>query len=179
MKRILTLLLLLACTVLSAQKKCPMPECLRCTCGKEAAEPEKLNGPQGKLIYCSYSATGVAGLGKNYCELVADEGEQPVIHVRLNVGNRFGEEEPQGDFPVSQEVVETLRRKLAEAEVYKLNGYEVDEMMTGGTIYRIYMEYSSGETINARWYGHNIKQEAWSAYYLIEHYFAPWRAKTK
>ena len=180
MKRILTLLLLFSSTLLSAQKGL-WPECLRCSCGNtaESPTPAKVNGPQGKLIYCSYSASGVAGMGKDYCELVADEGKQPVIHVRLNIGNRFGEKEPQGDYTVSQDVVEKLRLKLAEAEVYKLNGYSVDEMMTGGTVYRIYMEYSSGETVNAQWYGHDIKDEAWAAYYLIMNYFAPWREKTQ
>ena len=176
--------LLLSCTVLSAQKKCPWPECRHCTCGKAAAsakteKAEEPKGPQGKLLYCSYSATGAAGLGKDYCELVADEGKKPVIHVRLNVGNRFGEKEPQGDFTVSEEVVETLRRKLAEAEVYKLNGYSVEECITGGTTYRIYMEYASGEKINAHWYGHDVKDEARAAYYLIARYFEPWRAKTQ
>ena len=40
--------------------------------------------PKGDLIYCSYAQTGAAGLGKDYCELIADErGELPA---RLNRG---------------------------------------------------------------------------------------------
>ena len=137
------------------------------------------SAPKGKLTYCSYSDTRVAGLGKDYCELIADEGTEPVIHVRLNVGNDMMPEgsDRKGDFTVDAATVESLREKLAEGKVHKLNGYDVEEGLCGGTIYRIYMEYSSGEKINARWHGHTIKDEAWAAYYLIRKFFAPWREK--
>ena len=137
------------------------------------------SAPKGKLIYCSYSETRVAGRGKDYCELVADEGKKPVIHVRLNVGNDMMPEgsDRQGDFTVDAATVESLRKQLADGMVHKLNGYEVEEGLCGGTIYRIYMEYDSGEKINARWHGHEIKDEAWAAYYLIRRFFAPWREK--
>ena len=39
--------------------------------------------PKGKLIYCSYSCNRHAGLGKSYCELIADEGKEPQIVVSL------------------------------------------------------------------------------------------------
>jgi hypothetical protein len=36
------------------------------------------------------------------------------------------------------------------------------------------MEYSSGEKVDARWYGHGVKKEALSAYRFIERFFEPW-----
>ena len=66
---------------------------------------------------------------------------------------------------------------LADAKVYTLNGYSVEEHMNGGTTYRIYQEYDSGEKINAHWYGHDIKPEARSAYHMIESFFQPWRSQ--
>ena len=133
--------------------------------------------PAGKLTYCSYACTGAAGLGKDYCELIADPGIEPKVVVALNVGNRFDDPEVHAEYPVGQEVVDSLATLLANAKVYELNGYSVDEASTGGHSYRIYQEYSSGEKINARWYGHGIKEEAWAAYYMIEGFFKPWREK--
>ncbi|MBR4809985.1 MAG: hypothetical protein IK031_06875 [Bacteroidales bacterium] len=132
--------------------------------------------PAGRLIYCSYSETGVAGLGKSYCELIADPGSGPEVHVVLD-HDCFYAEERSSTTKVGTDVVEKLQQALADARVYELNGYYVDEDMTGGTIYRIYMEYDSGDKVNARWYGHGIKPEAWAAYHLILNYFEPWRSK--
>lgn len=133
--------------------------------------------PQGKLTYCSYSKSGAAGLGKDYCELIADPGQTPKVVVALDLGNRFGKPETHVEFPVGEETVDSLQTMLAKAEVYKLDGYSVDEHMSGGYSYRIYQEYDSGEKINAHWYGHGIKQEALSAYHMIEVFFRPWRTR--
>ena len=133
--------------------------------------------PAGRLTYCSYSCTGMAGLGKDYCELVADPGQTPKVVVALNLGNRFGTPEIHAEYPVAVQVVDSLQTLLAGAKVYQLAGYEVDEAMTGGRAYRIYQEYSSGEKVNARWYGHDIKAEAWVAYRTIESFFGPWRER--
>ena len=133
--------------------------------------------PAGRLTYCSYSNAGAAGLGKDYCELIADGGQTPEVVVALNLDNRFGTPEIHAEYPVEQAVVDSLQAKLAEAKVYTLNGYNVDEAITGGYSYRIYQEYSSGEKINARWYGHHIKAEAWASYHMIEAFFSPWRER--
>ena len=133
--------------------------------------------PKGKLTYCSYSSTGMAGLGKDYCELIADPGSAPKVVVALDLDNRFGDPEIRAEYPVGQEVVDSLQAMLAKAEVYKLDGYNVDEAMEGGHAYRIYQEYDSGDTVNARWYGHGIKSEALAAYSMIESFFEPWRAQ--
>ena len=140
-------------------------------CGSSA------QAPLGKLVYCSYSCTGAAGLGKDFCELVADPGEEPKVVVALHLGNHFGDPEIRKEYPVTADVVDSLHALLSGAEVYKLNGYSVEEDMTGGYVYRIYQEYDSGEKINARWYGHDIKAEALAAYAMIERFFEPWRTQ--
>lgn len=135
--------------------------------------------PEGDLIYCSYSKSGAAGLGKDYCELVADADSAAKVVVALNVGNRFEDPEVHAEYPVDKAVVDSLAKMLREKEVCRLAGYNLEEAITGGYAYRIYMEYASGEKINARWYGHNVKEEAWSAYHMIERFFAPWRKKAE
>ena len=135
--------------------------------------------PKGNLTYCSYSRTGAAGLGKDYCELVADPGQSPKVVVVLNYGNRFGDKVINAEYTVEKSVVDSLQQMLSETKVYELDGYSVDEHMTGGHTYRIYQEYDSGEKINAHWYGHDIKPEAWSAYYMIERFFSTWREQAR
>lgn len=133
--------------------------------------------PKGRLVYCSYACTGAAGLGKDYCELIADADSVPKVIVVLGEGNRFEDPVIRGEYPVTQELVDSLCRELEARKVYKLAGYRLEEPITGGHSYRIYMEYSSGEKVNAFWYGHGVKQEALSAYHFIENFFEPWREK--
>lgn len=135
--------------------------------------------PKGALIYCSYSRTGAAGLGKDYCELITDTDSVPKVVVALNVGNRFEDPEIHATFEVDSAVVDSLRQKLHDAKVHELAGYSLEESITGGHSYRIYMEYASGEKINARWYGSKVKDSAVRAYNLIENYFRPWREKAE
>ena len=127
--------------------------------------------PQGDLTYCSYSKAGSAGLGKDYCELIADVDSVPKVVVAMRLGNRFEEPEIRAEYPVDKSVVDSLAALLKERKVYKLDGYSLDEAITGGYAYRIYMEYSSGEKVNARWYGNNVKDEAVSALTMLG--FAP------
>ena len=133
--------------------------------------------PKGHLIYCSYSCAGTAGLGKDYCELIADKDSTPKVVVALRLGNRFGDPEIRAEYPVSQAVVDSLQAGLTERKVYKLAGYHLEEPITGGYAHRIYQEYDSGEKHNAYWYGSHVKDEVWSAYYYIESFFAPWRTQ--
>lgn len=132
--------------------------------------------PRGNLIYCSYSATRVAGLGKSYCELIADPGTAPKVNVVLDRECHYADERT-GTYEVGADVVQGLASALEKAEVYKLNGYNVDEPITGGTIYRIYMEYDSGDKVNARWYGQHIDPDAVASYNMIFRFFEPWRSK--
>ena len=130
--------------------------------------------PKGKLIYCSYAASGSAGLGKDYCELIADSGTEPVVRVVLREGNRFGDPEIHEEYPVTPEQIASLQEWLQSNKVYKLDGYRLDEAITGGYAHRIYMEYDSGDKVDARWYGSKVKDLAIKAYNYIEFFFRPW-----
>lgn len=130
--------------------------------------------PKGDLTYCSYAQRGAAGLGSDYCELIADAEGGPKVVVVMDEGNRFGDPEIRREYPVGKEVVDSLAKILEDAKVYKLNGYRLEEPICGGHSNRIYMEYSSGDKVNAFWYGHGVKDEAIRAYNLIAHFFKPW-----
>ena len=135
--------------------------------------------PKGKLIYCSYASSGSAGLGKDYCELIADPGKEPVVRVVLREGNRFGDPEIHEEYPVTPEQIASLQEWLQSNKVYKLDGYRLDEAITGGYAHRIYMEYDSGDKVDARWYGSKIKDLAIRSYNYIEWFFKPWRERAE
>ena len=139
-----------------------------------AQDGKHMSEPKSALIYCSYSESSPAGGGKNFCELIADVGTQPKIVVSLNNDCHFAEHVKK-EFPVDSTTVSTLQQMLKEQKVYKLNGYFKEEPMTGGTTYRIYMEYADGQTVNAWWYSHSPSEEVVAAYNMIERFFRPWR----
>lgn len=130
--------------------------------------------PKGDLVYCSYACRGAAGLGSDWCELIADADSVPKVVVVLDADNRFGDPVIRREFPVERSVVDSLAQILADAKVYKLDGYHVEEPICGGHSHRIHMEYASGDQVTAFWYGSHIKESAWSAYHLIENFFSPW-----
>ena len=133
--------------------------------------------PKGDLIYCSYSCRGAAGLGSDYCELIADVGTTPKVVVVLDEDNRFGNPVIKREFQVDKSVVDSLAKILLDIKAYTLNGYHLEEPICGGHSYRIHMEYSSGDKVNAFWYGHKVKDKAIIAYNQIEHFFTPWRTQ--
>lgn len=135
--------------------------------------------PKGDLVYCSYSCRGAAGLGSDWCELIADADSVPKVVVVLDADNRFGDPVIRREFPVERSVVDSLAQILADAKVYKLDGYHVEEPICGGHSHRIHMEYASGDQVTAFWYGSHIKESAWSAYHLIENFFASWRRQAR
>ncbi len=131
--------------------------------------------PKGKLTYCRYYCFETASVSKNYCELIAEPGADPKVSVVLGEGNRFQKPEIRAEYPVSAEDVQALQDWLAANKVFRLNGYDVNEPISGGSSYRIDMRYDSGETIMARWYGNKIKPKAIDAYNYLYFFFAPWR----
>ena len=74
-------------------------------------------------------------------------------------------------------IADVGKRPQVVVSLYNKNGYKHNETLEGGTTYRIYMEYVSGEKVNAVWNGHHVKAEAASAYAAIERFFTPWREK--
>ena len=132
--------------------------------------------PKGKLTYCRYYCFETASTSKNYCELIAEPGAEPKVSVVLYEGNRFGDPEIHAEYPVTAEDVQALQDWLAANKVYKLNGYNLNEPISGGSSHRIDMRYGPGEEITARWYGNKVKRQAIDAYnYLYYSFFAPWR----
>lgn len=131
--------------------------------------------PKGELTYCSYRCCGAAGLGTDYCELIAEPGRAPEIVVVLDDNNRFDRPVIRRSYPVDRHVVGSLARILASAKVYRLDGYNLKEPICGGRSYSFDIAYSSGDKVHAYWYGHHVKDKARAAYYLIEEFFAPWR----
>jgi len=137
------------------------------------------NKPKGDLTYCSYCCAGAAGLGTDYCELIAEPDSVPKVVVVLDEDNRFDNPVIRQSYPVDKSVVDSLQQLLKAEKVYKLNGYHVDEAICGGRAYSFSVRYSSGDRISVDWYGHNIKEKAWDAYHMIEHFFRPWRERAQ
>ena len=131
--------------------------------------------PQGELTYCRYCCSGAAGLGTDYCTLVAEPGGEPSITVVLNDDNRFGDPVIERSYPVEKSVVDSLSRLLDAMKVYKLDGYRLEEYITGGHSYSFNLEYSSSDKVNVYWYGNGVKDKVLLAYHSIENFFAPWR----
>lgn len=130
--------------------------------------------PKGKLIYCSYSCRRPAAGGTEYCELIADSGQVPKVRVVL-WENCHWHKEAKREFTAGPLDVAKMQQLLNELEVWKLSGYQHDEMLDGGATYRIYQEYSTGEKYNASWSGHHVSADAEAAYSRIKDFFALWR----
>ena len=110
------------------------------------------NFPEGKMIYCSCAYTNyglpVGEIRHSYYELIADEGTDPKV---IFYEDR-GVDVKKTEYRATEQDVSGLSRILREKDAFVLNGYNVDEQMTGGTSYRVYMEFSSGEKLNAIWF---------------------------
>ena len=132
------------------------------------------DNPKGKLTYCSYAREGLAALGTDYCELIADSTTQPRIVVVKNHNCHFAERE-EHTYEVSPEVVAQMQELLEKVNLNKVNGYNKESNERGGHEYRFHIEYDSGVKIHASWHTHTPKAEAVSVYNMIEQFFAPWR----
>lgn len=122
--------------------------------------------PKGRLIYCSYSVDRHAGLGRSYCELIADNLDSAKITARYDIECRFAEE-TRKEIPVDAETVAELEELLKQQKVWKLDGYHKEEIIDGGTTHRFHVEYSDGRKVTASWYAHRPKQAAQTAYNTI------------
>lgn len=131
------------------------------------------------VIYCSYASTGSAGLGKEYCEFIADPGTEPKVLVNDRIGNRFGDPEIHKEYPISEEKIAELQDILSDRKIKKLDGYDYEEPITGGYAHRVHIEYASGESVTFRFYGHDVKQLAYDTFRQIEVFFYPWLKKAQ
>ena len=120
-----------------------------------------------KLLYCSCAYTNyglpVGEIYYSYYELVADRGQKPQVVYCEN--RHMGPEKKS--YPVTEKDVTELYNILQELKVDSLDGYMVSEDMTGGTSYRIHVEYADGRKVSASWFTHSPKNEAVVAYETI------------
>ena len=63
--------------------------------------------------------------------------------------------------------------------MYILDGHSAHEDMTGGTTYRVHVEFDSGQFITFSWYSHNVKAEAVDAYDAVAAFFSDFLARQK
>ena len=134
--------------------------------------PKTLAGlPEGKMIYCSCAYTNyglpVGEIQYSYYELIADEGTTPKVVFCENRGDS-----EKTEYQATEQNVIELSNLLRDMNVFKINGYNVDERMTGGTSYRIHMEFSSGEKLNANWFTHKPEPLAIDVYNTILRYLS-------
>lgn len=125
--------------------------------------------PKGKMIYCSCAYTNYglpAGeIQHSYYELVADEGTTPKVIYCENRG-----EPKKTEYRATEKDVTELSNILRDMNIFKIDGYSVSEEMTGGTSYRVHMEFSSGEKLTASWFTHKPNALASGAYSTILRY---------
>jgi len=129
--------------------------------------------PKGKLIYCSYSKTRVAGQGKDYCEIINENGKC-IVNVVMNEDSEFSKPF-KGQYEATEADIDRLHDIIMKEKIYELNGYRRNRHMNGGATYRIYMEFDSGEWIEAHWYTDRPKEKAVEAYDTISNFFSKWQ----
>lgn len=121
------------------------------------------------LIYASCAATHHGGLGKDFFEMYNDPGTEPKI-VAV-----FGFDTPQytkKEYPITAEEVKGLQEKLYKIDLEEIREYHRDDMMMGGTTYRVHLEFADGDQITADWSTHEPLQEAATVYATIENYLS-------
>lgn len=119
------------------------------------------------LIYASCAATHHGGLGKDFYEMYNDPGTKPKI---LSAFRYNTPEYTKKEYPITDEVVKGLQEKLYKIDLEEIRGYNIDEMMTGGTTYRVHLEFADGDQITAEWFTHEPLPEAVAVYSTIENY---------
>lgn len=129
--------------------------------------------PKGNLIYCSYSKTRVAGQGKDYCEIINENGNC-TVNVVMNENSEFSKPF-KGRYEASEADINRLHDIIMKEKIYELDGYRRNSHMTGGATFRIYMEFDSGEWIETKWYTDKPSKKAVEAYDTIYSFFSTWR----
>lgn len=148
------------------------------TCFAQKTSKNKQPQQQRKLLYCScaYNNFGlpVGEIRHSYYELIADKGKKPYV---VYCEER-GREPEKKNYPVTEKDVTALFNILQDLKADSLDGYHVSEDMTGGTSYRIHIEYADGRKVTADWFTHNPKGEAVRAYSAIRRFLSS-KAKQK
>lgn len=162
-RRLLTMMLavigMVAASAQDKEPKEPVGPLLNVSC----------SGPEQRadLIYASCAATHHGGLGKDFYEMYNDPGTKPKI---LSAFRYNTPEYTKKEYPITDEVVKGLQEKLYKIDLEEIRGYNIDEMMTGGTTYRVHLEFADGDQITAEWFTHEPLPEAVAVYSTIENY---------
>lgn len=107
--------------------------------------------PDGDMVYCSCSVRHhglpVGEIQREFYELIADKDKAPKV---VHGVERDGKVE-KTEHAATAENVAQLYATLSDLNVIQIKNYHAEEPMSGGTTYRVYMEFSSGEKLNANW----------------------------
>lgn len=137
---------------------------------QETAPCEQTCKSASMLIYCSCSYTHhglpVGEISYSFYALIADEGKP----IHIDYYEDRGSSNNKVEYPATEKDVCELAHLLKELKVEDFNGYNEEELMCGGTTYRIYMEYSDGKKLEARWLTQHPKPEAAAAYGEINNF---------
>ena len=132
-----------------------------------------------QLYYCSCAYTNYGlpegEISHSYYELIADKGKKPCV---IYCEERGRGEPEKKNYPIAEKDVTELYNILQELNVDSLDGYHVSEDMTGGTSYRIHVEYADGRKLTASWFTHAPKGAAVVAYETILRFLSS-KAKPK
>lgn len=132
--------------------------------------------PKGHIIYCSYSNTRNDGWGRHFCELINENGKTTVV---VYLYNRDMAKPDERHYEVTADVANQMETLVRDNKYYEIDGYKVFDSMMGGSTKRVYMEFETGEHINAEWFAEKPLPLAVSAYQAIAHFFTPWVEKAE
>ena len=132
--------------------------------------------PKGKLIYCSYANTRNDGWGRHFCELVNENGKTTVV---VYENTREMSKPDERHYEVTADVADSLEKIIRDNKYYEIDGYKVFDSMMGGSTKRVYMEFDTGEHINAEWFAEKPNPQAVSAYAAIARFFLPWNDRAE
>ena len=122
-----------------------------------------------ELIYCGVEFTNhglpVGEIQSSYFDLVTDKngGEPKEVYFE----NRGGDRIRKTEYPATKQDVKDLYDLLIDMDVFKLDGYNVDDGIDGGTTYRISLGFSSGDKFKATWHAENPDPKVEAAFKKI------------
>lgn len=122
-----------------------------------------------ELIYCGVEFTNhglpVGEIQSSYFDLVNDKngGEPKEVYFE----NRGGDRIRKTEYPATKQDVKDLYDLLIDMDVFKLDGYNVDNGIDGGTTYRISLGFSSGDKFKATWHAENPDPKVEAAFKKI------------
>lgn len=125
--------------------------------------------PTGWLAYCGVEFTNhgqpVGEIQYSYFDFICPNvlTEPKEIYFENRGGNRTRTTE----YPATKKDWYALTAMLEDMEIFKLDGYNVDEEMEGGSTSCIKLKFSTGEELKASWHAENPDPQAEAAFKKI------------